>query len=109
MTITKATVRRGSVVERVWSNLGCGDIDARKKRLAQAVWEECFSGGGFYLNILFFRSYRLAFRNPRVARHKKVYKNDVPTVVSAAEYRTDDAEIFADDAEIVCAADVVMP
>ena len=108
MTITKATVRRGSFVERVWSNLSCGDIDARKKQLAQAVWEDNFSGGGFYLNILFFRSYRLAFWNPRVARHKKVYEDDVPAVVSAAEFRSEDAEIFADDAEIVCAADVAM-
>ena len=109
MTITKTTVRRGSFVERVWSNLSCGDIDLRKKQPAQAVWEECFSGGCFYLNILFFRSYRLAFWNPRVARHKKVYQNDVPAVVSAAEFRSEDAEIFADDTEIVCAADVAMP
>jgi len=109
MVTAGTTVAHGSFTEHVRTDWGREDIDARKMRLAQAIWEEGFPGGARYLNLLFFRSYPLDFWNPRVARHKKVYKSDVPAIVSAAEFKSEDLEILADDTEIVCAADVVMP
>lgn len=109
MKINKDIIDHGAFREYIWSNRSGEDIDARKRMLAQAVWEEMFSDGGLFLNILFFKRYFTGFCAPRIARYKKVYKADIPAVVGGAELRSGEAEIASNDAEIVFAADAVSP
>ena len=109
MTITKNIIDHGAFRECTWSNRSWEDIDARKKQLAQAVWEETFSDGGLFLNILFFMQYFSGSCAPRIARYKKVYKTDIPAVVGGAELRSGEVEIASNDAEIVFAVNVASP
>jgi len=109
MTITKDNVDHGAFRERTWANRGWEDIDARKRMLAQAVWEEMFSDSGLFLNILFFKQYFSGFCAPCIARYKKVYKADIPAVIGGAELRSGEVEIASDDAESVFAVNAVSP
>ncbi len=109
MKIAKDNVAHGAFRECTWSSRGGEDIDARKRRLAQTVWEEQFRDRGLFLNILFFRRYLSGFCVPRIARYKKVYKADIPAVVGGAELRSCEAEIASDDADIVFAVDTASP
>ena len=109
MKITKNHIAREAFLELIWSNRGWEDIDARKRMLAQAVWEEMFSDGGLFLNILFFRQYLSGFCAPRIARYKKVYKADIPAVVGGAELRSGEVEIASNHAEIVFAVNAASP
>ena len=109
MTITKNIIDHGAFRECTWSNRSWEDIDARKKQLAQAVWEETFSDGGLFLNILFFMQYFSGSCAPRIARYKKVYKTDITAVVGGAELRSGEVEIASNDAEIVFAVNVASP
>ena len=109
MKITKNNVDHGAFRERTWANRGWEDIDARKRMLAQTVWEEQFRDSGLFLGILYFHRYLPGFCAPRLARYKKVYKADIPAVVGGAGRRSGEVEIASSDAEIVFAVNVVSP
>lgn len=109
MKITKNNVDHGAFRECIWSNRSGEDLDARKRRLAQTVWEEQFRDSGLFLGILYFHRYLPGFCAPRLARYKKVYKADIPTVVGGAERRSEEVEIASNDADIVFAVNAVSP
>ena len=109
MVITKNNVAHETFRESIWANRGWEDIDSRKTQLAQSVWEEQFRDRVCFLNILFFQRYFPRFCNSRLARYKKVYKADIPEVISSALLKSGEMEIQSDDAEIVYAVDVVSP
>lgn len=107
--IEKNSIDHGLFSEYVWSNRSFSDAAERKKLLAQAIWNDCGFADGFYLNILFFREYFSGFCNRRLARYKKVYRGDVPNVISEAEFKSEELEIPVDDSGIVYAANVISP
>lgn len=109
VNIEKNRIGHGRFSEHVWSNRSFSDAAERKKLLAQTVWNDCGFADGFYLNILFFREYFSGFCNLRLARYKKVYRGDVPSVISEAELKSEEQEIPTDDSEIVYAANVISP
>lgn len=108
MKIEKNKIDHGRFSEYVWSNRSFSDVEERKKLLARAVWDDCGFGNGFYLNILFFMKYFPGCCNRRLAHYKKVYRGDVPSLISGAEFKSGELEISAGDLEIVYAADVVL-
>lgn len=109
MKITKDNVDHDAFRECVWASRGWEDIDARKRQLAKTVWEDQFDSGGLFLNILFFKQYFSGFCAPRIARCKKVYKADIPAIISGATLKSGELEIASDDEEIVFAVNVASP
>ena len=107
MKIEKNKIDHSRFSEYVWSNRSFSDVEERKKLLARAVWDDCGFGDGFYLNILFFMEYFPGCCNRRLAHYKKVYRGDVPSLISGAEFKSEELEISTDDSEIIFAADVV--
>ena len=107
MKIEKNKIDHSRFSEYVWSNRSFSDVEERKKLLARAIWDDRGCVAGFYLNILFFKEYFSGCSNRRLAHYKKVYRGDLPSLISGAEFKSEELEISTDDSEIVFAADVV--